>query len=82
MTNKTQVGREQGRTLDKTTINLKLITRLRWAGNKVMMRIVGGTQVRRGDTESQDRGNQTEAHGRLQTNTESSSPGDTTEKPT
>ena len=61
MTKKTQVGREQGRTLGKTTINLKLIARLRWAGNKVMTRIVGGTQMRGGDTESQDMGNQTEA---------------------
>ena len=79
MTIKTQVGREQGRTLGKT---LKLITRLRWAGNNVMTRIVGRTQVRGGDTGSQDKGNQTEAHGRLQTNTGSSNPGDTTEKPT
>ena len=63
MNNKTQVGREQGRTLDMTTINLKLIARLRWAGNKVMTRIVDGTQVRGGETESQDKGNQTEAHG-------------------
>ena len=63
MNNKTQVGREQGRTLDMTTINLKLITRLRWAGNKVTTWIVAGTQVRSGDTESHDKGNQTEAHG-------------------
>ena len=63
MTNKTQVGREQGRTMDKTTINLKLITKFRRAGNKVMTRIVDGTQVRGGETESQDKGNQTEAHG-------------------
>ena len=57
MTKKTQVGREQGRTLGKTTINLKLITRLRMAGSKVIMRTVGGTQVRGGDTESQDKPN-------------------------
>ena len=63
MANKTQVGREEGRTLDKTTINLKLITRVRWAGNKVMTRIVGGTQVRGGDKESKEKGNQTEGHG-------------------
>ena len=63
MTNKTPESREQGRTWEKTIINLKPITRLRWAGNKVMTRIVRRTQVRGGDTESQAKGNQTEAHG-------------------